>query len=204
MVKRILIIAGILLVGIATYSMLTKLIEDDTNKKMKESLVIKEEQSIAVLREKLHEKYVGVDVKTTSQKDLVIQVVADEVNFYSLKKDMASIVKSVIETSPLKNYKVVFERWELSSINDEAHPLLIKTLANGLKQYEVFENIVIEAQAFIMVNTSIKGLNKDAREVAMEMKEKVNEMFHSKELNSIADIESYEIVILNASGEAIN
>lgn len=55
-----------------------------------------------------------------------------------------------------------------------------------------------------MVNTSIKGSNKDAREVAMEMKEKVNEMFHSKELNSIADIESYEIVILNASGEVIN
>lgn len=114
--------------GIATYSMLTNLIEDDTNKKMKKSLVTKEEQSIAVLREKLHEKYVGVDVKTTSQKDLLIQVVADEVNFYSLKKDMASIVKSVIETPPLKNYKVVFERWELSSINDKAHPLLIKTL----------------------------------------------------------------------------
>ncbi|MFJ7737707.1 hypothetical protein ACIQ2D_15445 [Lysinibacillus sp. NPDC097287] len=213
MFKRILMIAGMLLVGIASLSLINKPLEvdtDDTNKKMKESLVTKEERSIDVLREKLHEKYVGVDVKTTSKKELVIQVVADKDYFNSVKKDMASIAKRVIETSPLKDYTVVFERWELSSLvgetsmTDKAFPLLIETLAKGLKEYEVFENIVIEVQPFIMVNTSIKGSGKDARKLAMEIKEKVNEMLYSKELDSIADIDSYEIVILNASGEVIN
>lgn len=203
-------IAGILLVGIASFSLINKPLEvdiDDTNKKVKESLISKEEQSMAVLREKLQEIYVGVDVKTTSKKELVIQVVAAEDYFNSVQKDMASIAERVIETSPLKDFKVVFERWELSSVVGEtskADTLLIETLAKGLKEYGVFENIVIEVQSYISVYTSIKGSNKDARKLAMEIKEKVNEMLNSKELDSIADIDSYEIVILNASGEVIN
>lgn len=203
-------IAGILLVGIASFSLINKPLEvdiDDTNKKVKESLISKEEQSMAVLREKLQEIYVGVDVKTTSKKELVIQVVAAEDYFNSVQKDMASIAERVIETSPLKDFKVVFERWELSSVVGEtskADTLLIETLAKGLKEYGVFENIVIEVQSYIRVYTSIKGSNKDARKLAMEIKEKVNEMLNSKELDSIADIDSYEIVILNASGEVIN
>lgn len=203
-------IAGILLVGIASFSLINKPLEvdiDDTNKKVKESLISKEEQSMAVLRKKLQEIYVGVDVKTTSKKELVIQVVAAEDYFNSVQKDMASIAERVIETSPLKDFKVVFERWELSSVVGEtskADTLLIETLAKGLKEYGVFENIVIEVQSYISVYTSIKGSNKDARKLAMEIKEKVNEMLNSKELDSIADIDSYEIVILNASGEVIN
>lgn len=203
-------IAGILLVGIASFSLINKPLEvdiDDTNKKVKESLISKEEQSMAVLRKKLQEIYVGVDVKTTSKKELVIQVVAAEDYFNSVQKDMASIAERVIETSPLKDFKVVFERWELSSVVGEtskADTLLIETLAKGLKEYGVFENIVIEVQSYIRVYTSIKGSNKDARKLAMEIKEKVNEMLNSKELDSIADIDSYEIVILNASGEVIN
>lgn len=199
-------IAGVLLVGIAVFSLINKPLEVDTDK-MKESLITKEEQSMATLREKLHEKYVGVDVKTTSKKELVIQVVADEVYFNSVQKDMASIAERVIETSPLKDFTVVFERWELSSVVGEtskADTLLIETLAKGLKDYEVFENIVIEVQSYISVYTSIKGSNKDARKLALEIKEKVTEMLFSKELDSMADINSYEIVVLNASGEVIN
>lgn len=200
-------IGGILLVGIAAYSLLNNLIEVDNDKKMKESIISKEEQSITKLKEKLHENYVGIDVKTTSKKELVIQVVADEDYFNSVQKDMASIAEHVIETSPLKDYPVIFERWELSSVvgeNSMTDTLLIETLAKGLKEYGVFENIVIEVQSYISVYTSIIGSNKDARRLAMEIKEKVNEMLNSKELDSIADINSYEIVVLNASGEVIN
>ncbi|MEK4229332.1 hypothetical protein [Solibacillus sp. FSL H8-0538] len=113
MLKRILITAGILIVGKVSFSLLNKPLEvntADVNKEKHEPLVTKEEQSIAKLKEKLHEKFVGVDVKTTLKKELVLQVEGDEEYFNSVKKDMASIAKSVIETSPLKDYTVIFER----------------------------------------------------------------------------------------------
>ncbi|KRF59815.1 hypothetical protein ASG99_26955 [Bacillus sp. Soil768D1] len=211
MLKRILIIAGILIVGIASFNLLNKPLEVDTsvaNKEKQESLITKEEPSISTLKEKLHEKYVGVDVKTTSKKELVLQVVGDEEYFNSVQKDMASIAKNVIETSPLKDYTVVFERWELSSLLDEninkeiIH--LMETLKEGLKDYEVYEHITTENQSSISIQTSIKGSDKDAHKLAMEIEETVNEILHSKELNSVSKIDSYEIKILNAKGKVIN
>ncbi|KQU17380.1 hypothetical protein ASG65_26580 [Bacillus sp. Leaf13] len=193
MLKRILIIAGILIVGIASFNLLSKPLEVDTsvaNKEKQESLITKEEPSISTLKEKLHEKYVGVDVKTTSKKELVLQVVGDEEYFNSVQKDMASIAKNVIETSPLKDYTVVFERWELSSLLDEninkeiIH--LMETLKEGLKDYEVYEHITTENQSSISIQTSIKGSDKDAHKLAMEIEETVNEILHSKELNSVS------------------
>ena len=113
MLKKSLIIAGILIVGITSFSLLNKPSEVDTSVANKEEQVAKEEPSISTLKEKLHEKYVGVDVKTTSKKELVLQVVGDEEYFNSVKKDMESTAKSVIKTSTLKDYTIVFERWEL-------------------------------------------------------------------------------------------
>jgi hypothetical protein len=124
MLKRILSIAGILIVGITSFSLLNKPLEVDTavaNKEEQEPLVTKEEElnipTLKMVKEKLNEKYVVVDVKTTSKKELVIQVVGDEEYFNSVKKDMESIVKSVIKTSTLKDYSIVFERWDLFKIS---------------------------------------------------------------------------------------
>ena len=67
MLKRILIIAGIFIVGVASSSLLIKALEVDTavgNKEEQEPLVTKEEElnisTLKKVKEKLHEKYDGV------------------------------------------------------------------------------------------------------------------------------------------------
>ncbi|MBK3493703.1 hypothetical protein JFL43_02285 [Viridibacillus sp. YIM B01967] len=217
MLQRILIIAGILIVGIASFSLLNKPLEVDTpvaNKEEQEPLVTKGELlNISTLKrvsEKLHEKYVGVGVKTTSKKELVLQVVGDEEYFNSVKKDIESIAKSVIKTSTLKEYTVVFERWEFSSITDENKNIhkelhhLTSTLMEGLVVYDVIGDINTDYQKSITIQTSIKGSDKDAPKLAMAIEETVNEILHSKELDSVSHIASYEIKILNTDGKVVN
>ncbi|MGB5946226.1 hypothetical protein [Paenisporosarcina sp.] len=174
--------------------------------------VIKEELNISTLKvkEKLNEKYVVVDVKTTSKKELVIQVVGDEKYFNSVKKDMESIVKSVIKTSTLNDYSIVFERWDLFKLPEELEirnkelSHLTSTLIQGLKDYDVVGNIGTHYQESITIHTSIKGSVKNAQELAMEIEETVNEILQSKELNSVSRIDSYEIKILNTNGKVVN
>ena len=126
MLKRILIIAGILIVVIASFSLLNKPLEVDTavaNKEEQKPLFTKEEElhmsTLKRVTEKLHEKYVGVVVKSISKKELVIQVEGDEEYFNSVKKDIESIAKSVIKSSTLKDYTVVVERLDLSIVTEE-------------------------------------------------------------------------------------
>ena len=127
-----------------------------------------------------------------------------------IKKDMESFAKTVIKTSTLKDYTVVFERWDLFKMPEEFKkdfkelPHLTKTLVEGLKDYDVIGNIGTDYQKSITIHTSIKGSDKDAHKLAMEIEETVNEILHSKELNSVPHIDSYEIKILNAKGEVVN
>ncbi|MGE7924245.1 hypothetical protein ACQKND_13760 [Viridibacillus arvi] len=117
MLKRILIIAGILIVGIASFSLLYKPLEVDTSvptKEKQEPLATKEEVlNITTLKrvsEKLHEKYEGFVVKMNSNKELLIQVEGKKEYFNSVKKDMESIVRSIIKSSTLKDYTIIVER----------------------------------------------------------------------------------------------
>lgn len=212
MIKKILIIAGILLVGIASFSLLNKTLEIDSsiaNKEEQEPLITKEEELLKKVKEKLAEKYV-IDIKTTSKKELLIQVVGDEKYFNSVKKDMESIAKTVIKTSTLKDYTVVFERWDLFKMPEEFKKEqkeilhLGKTIMEGLKDYDVIGNIGTHYQKSITIHTSIKSSDKDAHKLAMEIEETVNEILHSKELNSVSHIDSYEIKILNVKGKVAN
>ena len=159
--------------------------------------------------EKIHEKYEGLEfvVSSNSKIELRIQVKENEEYFNSVKKDIESIAKSVIKSSTLKDYTVVVERMDLSLINEEVKNRnkellhLTSTLMEGLKVYDVFGNINTNYQKSITIQTSIKGSDKDAHKLAMEIEETVNEILHSKELNSVSHIDSYEIKILNANGE---
>ncbi|WP_431026697.1 hypothetical protein [Lysinibacillus sp. LZ02] len=199
MLKKIWMIVAILIVGIALFVLLNK------------DLVPKEElhtTTLAMVKEKLHEKYVGVDVKITSKKELVIQVVGDEQYVDSVKKDMASIAKRVLQNTTLKDYTIVFERWEFINdenkmINKELHHLTA-TLMEGLKVYDIFENITIENQSTIIIQTSINSSDLEAQQLAMEVERTVHDILHSKELNSLSNTISYEIKILNAKGKVIN
>ena len=185
MLKKIWILAAIFLVGFASFNLLNKPVEED------DAVAYQEDPSIAILREKLHEKYVGVDVKTTDEKELVLQVVANEAYFNSVKKDMEAIAKSVMKTSALKDYTVVFKRWDF--IDKDFHHLIV-TLEN---KYEVFESITIDNVSTIIIQTSIKGSDKDAQKLAKEIEETVNEILQSKDV-------AYEIKILNTDGEVVN
>ncbi|MEX3623457.1 hypothetical protein [Viridibacillus arvi] len=217
MLKRILIIAGILIVGVASLSLLNKPLEVDTSvstKEKQEPLATKEEVlNITTLKrvsEKLHEKYEGFIVKMTSKKELVIQVEANIEYFNSVKKDMRSIAKIIIKSSTLKDYTVVVERLDLSIITEEVKnrpkelSQLTSTIMEGLKDYDIIENINTVYQKSITIHTSLKILDKDTYNLVLGIEEQVHEILHSKKLKSVSNIDSYEIKILNNKGKVIN
>ena len=215
MLMKLLIIAGILLINLSPLSFLNKPLEIEiagTNKDEQEPVTQQElnRSRLILVKEKLNEKYVGVDVKTTSKKELVIQVVGDEEYVNSVKNDMESIAKSVIKSTPLKGYTVHFERWDLFKILEEMTTdqqelhLIGETVMEGLKEYDLIGDIGTHYQKSITIRTAIKGSNKDARKVAIEIEETVNAILHSKELKSIPHIDSYEIKVLNSNGKVLN
>lgn len=215
MLIKLLIITGILLMNLSPLSLSNKPLEIEiagTNKDQQERVTQQElnRSTLILVKEKLNEKYVYVDVKTTSKKKLVIQVVGDEEYFNSVKTDMESIVNRVIKSTPLKGYTVHFERWDLFKILEEMTTdqqelhLIGETVMEGLKEYDLIGDIGTHYQKSITIHTAIKGSNKDALKVAMEIEETVNEILHSQELKSIPHIDSYEIKILNTNGKVLN
>lgn len=197
---------------VAIFSLVAKLMEVESteNKEMQQSFITKEQLSIAKLKEKLREIYVGVDVKTTPKKQLVLQVVADEDYFNLVKKDMEPIAKSVMETSPFKDYTVIFERWEFTSEQDDKK-LIDKELSNflkaivvGLQEFDVFKNITTDHHTFITVQTSIIGSEKNAQKVALEMEEIIYGILRSQEKNEVTPINEYKVKVVNSQGEVLN
>ncbi|KQL33695.1 DUF4030 domain-containing protein [Psychrobacillus sp. FJAT-21963] len=223
MLKRILIITGILIVGIGSFSLLNKPSEVDTaiaNKEEPKPLSTKERElhfsTLNEVTEKIHEKYDELEfgVSSNSEIELRVQVKENEEYFNSVKKDIESIAKNAIRSSTLKDYTVVVERMDLSFVTEETENInkelshIASTLMEGLKDYDVFGNINTEYQneyqKSITIQTTIIGSDKDAHKLAMEIEETVHEILHSKELNSVSNIDSYEIKILNAKGKVVN
>ncbi|QPQ34483.1 MULTISPECIES: hypothetical protein [unclassified Lysinibacillus] len=212
MFKRKWIFVGIITMAVAIFSLVAKLMEVESteNKEVQQSFITKEQLSIAKLKEKLREIYVGVDVKTTPKKQLVLQVVADEDYFNLVKKDMEPIAKSVMETSPFKDYTVIFERWEFTSEQDDKK-LIDKELSNflkaivvGLQEFDVFKNITTDHHTFITVQTSIIGSEKNAQKVALEMEEIIYGILRSQEKNEGTPINEYKVKVMNSQGEVLN
>ena len=58
-------------------------------------------------------------------------------------------------------------------------------------------------EKLITIYTSIKGTGKNAQKLAMEIEDSINKILHSKEFDSVSQIDSYEIEILNAKGKEI-
>ena len=222
MLKRILIITGILIVGIGSFNLLNKQSEVDTAiaNKEPEPLSTKENElhfsTLNEVTEKIHEKYDELEfgVSSNSEIKLRVQVKENEEYFNSVKKDIESIAKNAIKSSTLKDYTVVVERMDLSFVTVETENInkelshIALSLMEGLKHNDLFENINTEYQnefeKSITIQTSIKGSDKDAHELAMEIDETVNEILHSRELNSVSNIDSYKIIILNINGKVVN
>ncbi|MDF2066686.1 hypothetical protein [Bacillus sp. Cr_A10] len=205
--------------GIASFSLLNKPSEVDTavaNKGEPEPFSTKERElhvsTLNTVTEKIHEKYGDLEfaVSSNSEIELNVKVKENEEYFYSVKKDIESIAKNVIKSSTLKDYTVIVERMDLSLISEEAENAnkellhLASSLMEGLKHNDVFGNINTEYQKSITIQTSIKGSDNDAHKLAMEIEETVNEILHSKKLNSVSNIYSYKIKILNSKGEVVN
>lgn len=211
MLRRKGIIAGMVILVMATCSFVIKIFIDDRsdNKAQQEFIATKEETSIVTLKEKLNEQYVGVDVKTTAKKELVLQVVADEERFNFVKKEIEPIAKSVMATSFLKDYTIVFERWELTSVNnkniqiDKELSSFFKMIVEGLKEFEAFKSISTDHQSFITIQTSISGSGKEAQQMALAMAEAVNEVLHSEERKAVPSKKNYAIKVVNSQGEIL-
>ncbi|MFJ7668326.1 hypothetical protein ACIQXI_14600 [Lysinibacillus sp. NPDC097195] len=203
------IIIGMAIFVIATCSFVIKIWADNSfnNKGQQGSYATKEETSIATLKEKVNELYVGVDVKTTAKKELVFQVVADEERFNVVKRDIEPMAKSVMESSFLKDYKIVFERWELTSVNNKNRQIdkelssFLKTIVEGLQAFEVFKSITTDHQTFITIQTSINGSEKEALQTALEMAEVVTGILQAKEQTKVPPKNIYDIKVVNAQGE---
>lgn len=210
MSKRILITAGIFIVGITSINLINSPFLFDSSREEieeKEPLNTIEDSIVKKLMVKLHKKYVGVDVKTTSNKELVIHVVGDEEYLKSVQIDMEFIAKGVIKDTELEDYIVVFKRWDWIGNTDEIinkeHQLILKTLMKDLRNYQIVEHISIDTHQFIIVHTSIKVLDKNARKVALDIEEKANEILQSGKLNSVSNIDSYKIKV-KMNGKVIN
>ena len=211
MLRRKGIIAGMVILVMATCSFVIKIFIDDRsdNKAQQEFIATKEETSIATLKEKLNERYVGVDVKTTAKKELVLQVVADEERFNFVKKEIEPIAKSVMATSFLKDYSIVYERWELTSVNnkniqiDKELSSFFKMIVEGLKEFEAFKSISTDHQSFITIQTLINGSGKEAQQIALAMAEAVNEVLHSEERKAVPSKNIYAIKVVNSQGEIL-
>lgn len=203
---------GVLLVAIVTFNLVDRLLAADTseNKEGQGSFVSQEQLSMATLKDKLRAIYVGVDVKTTSKKELVLQVVADEDYFNLVKKDMEPIAKSVIANSPFMDYTLVFERWELTSRDEEDINLdngvsnFIKTIVESLESYTVFKHVTTDYQSFITIQTTIDSSEKDAEKLALEMEETVYEIINFQNRNEQSQKRTYDIKIVSAQGKVLN
>jgi len=169
-------------------------------------LITNEELSLSRLKDKLLEKYVGIDVKTTAEKELVIQVVGEEDYFQSVKKDMESIAKNVIKTSTLKDYPIVFERWEFTSLLDDNKMLgadinlLMEDLITGLEAFDVYEYLVIENRTTITIQTTIKSTTHEDLQLAMRMEQAIKKILQT----NASPNQSYVINILNTQREKLN
>ncbi len=203
---------GVLLVAIVTFNLVDRLLAADTseNKERQGSFVSQEQLSMATLKDKLRAIYVGVDVKTTPKKELVLQVVADEDYFNLVTKDMEPIAKSVIANSPFMDYTLVFERWELTSRDEEDINLVngvsnfIKTIVESLESYTVFKHVTTDYQSFITIQTTIDSSEKDAEKLALEMEETVYEIINFQNRNEQSQKRTYDIKIVSAQGKVLN
>ncbi|EFI69588.1 MULTISPECIES: hypothetical protein [Lysinibacillus] len=208
MVKRFGFVIGLLVVIISLLILFDKIKIDNKSETTKEGqpLITNEELSLSRLKDKLLEKYVGIDVKTTAEKELVIQVVGEEDYFQSVKKDMESIAKNVIKTSTLKDYPIVFERWEFTSLLDDNKMLgadinlLMEDLITGLEAFDVYEYLVIENRTTITIQTTIKSTTHEDLQLAMRMEQAIKKILQT----NASPNQSYVINILNTQREKLN
>ncbi|KPN97002.1 hypothetical protein AO843_01275 [Lysinibacillus sp. ZYM-1] len=208
MVKRMGLVTGLLLVIIAIIILFNKFVDGNIPEGNIEKgpIITKEELNLSLLKDKLLEKYVGIDVKTSAEKELVIQIVGGEEYVQSVKKDIESIVKNTIKTSTLKDYPIVFERWEFTSLIDGNKAmgndinLLMEDIIKGLQAFDVYEYLILENRTTFTIQTTIKGANDEALQLATKMEDTIKKIVQT----NVTQNDSYVIHILNVQREKIN
>jgi len=202
------LITGLLLVIIVIIILFNKFVDGNIPEGNIEKgpIITKEELSLSLLKDKLLEKYVGIDIKTSAEKELVIQIVGGEEYVQSVKKDIESIVKNTIKTSTLKDYPIVFERWEFTSLIDGNKAmgndinLLMEDIIKGLQAFDVYEYLILENRTTFTIQTTIKGANDEALQLATKMEDTIKKIVQT----NVTQNDSYVIHILNVQREKIN
>ena len=202
----------VLIVGIASFGLFTIFSTTETASIDKYERNEQEQNytTLTIVTEKIHEHYKKLKfvVSYNSEKVLKIQINVNEEEYYSIKEDIASIAKSEIQSTTLKDYTVVVERMDLPIITQEQKTInqellnLTHVLWESLrKEYDFVNDINVNYQTSITIQTSIKSSEKAAHKLAMKMEETVHEII---QLNDFMSVDSYKVHILDAKGNLIN
>lgn len=177
----------------------------------KQTLSLTEEEIILdSIIEKIQEKYVGVDLKITPNKELIIQIVGDEEYFQSTQKDIGNIVRSNIKDSILNDYIIFYQRWNTNNEAIEFNKKMemnqvLLAIMHDLSDYEEhIQDIRFDfQQSVFIIQTSINSSDKDAQNIAMGIEQKVHDIITS-DFHTLSIIDSYNIRILNDKGIKLN
>ena len=81
---------------------------------------------------------------------------------------------------------------------------LVKSIFEGLKGYEGIENVQANYQESLTIQTSIDSSDTNSENTAKDIHKRVKEILKSKELESISEIDSYEVYVRDKDGKIID
>jgi len=81
---------------------------------------------------------------------------------------------------------------------------LASNLMERLKDYNEVEQIVVDDQKSITIDTKMNGTNIKIRKKAEEIEEKVKDFIRDGELIFVSENQSYNVIVKNSKGKIIN
>lgn len=99
--------------------------------------------------------------------------------------------------------EVSIEDLGMAVINQEMFTLT-STIIDGLNNFDDIGDIQIDFHERITVQTSLASSDTNSNDKAIEIQRIVEDILKSKELDSISNIQSYQVQVLDMEGDLIN
>ncbi len=98
--------------------------------------------------------------------------------------------------------EVTVENVDMAGVNQEMFTLT-STIIEGLNDFDGIGDIQIDFHEKITVQTSLESSDASSIDQAIEIQKTVENILKSKELESISNIDSYQIYLLDEAGDVI-
>ena len=98
--------------------------------------------------------------------------------------------------------EVTVENVDMAGVNQEMFTLT-STIIEGLNDFDGIGDIQIDFHEKITVQTSFESSDASAIDQAIEIQKTVENILKSKELESISNIDSYQVYLLDEAGDVI-